>query len=260
MPKLYAVAMRRSLFTLIILFVIIPAVSQATKNDAADDSKFMEINELKSEVKRMKETTERIHNAFEIYDLDMVNENYSDVRNKLNGIDNTLENITDEEEAELGDHFYESYNEAIKSYSKLITLYDLYMALEDRKESWSDQYFRLWETVFVLKTRVDNLYVREENMNMHYGGMKDYKYESIRKRNIYEVCNSIYNEGIMDLKGTGDCAHYERIQILNEVLPVLKKCDKLAIIENTRDLEKQLKKADDLEVQRKTLLDYPLTD
>jgi hypothetical protein len=137
------------------------------------------------------------------------------------------------------------YDLTVTSYHELLNQYDFYRQLEERKEAWSDEYFRLWEQTYALKKRIDVMYVKEEKMNVHYGGMSDYKYQSVRKRNLYEACINIYESSLADLKSSADCDHYARIQILNRLLPVMNKCEELSFDENTRDLEKDLRKEDD---------------
>jgi hypothetical protein len=102
------------------------------------------------------------------------------------------------------------------------------------------------------------MYVKEEKMNVHYGGMSDYKYQSVRRRNIYEACSNIFNSGLLNLKSTGDCDHYERIQILNELIPVLRKCEKLSYADDTRELERDLKKEEGTEKMVELILDFEI--
>ena len=97
-------------------------------------------------------------------------------------------------------------------------------------------------------------------MNVHYGGMNDYKYESVRKRNIYEACSNIFNSGLLELKSTGDCDHYDRILILGKLLPVMRKCEKLSYKDNTRDLERNLKREDDIQIMSDLILNFELDD
>jgi len=146
----------------------------------------------------------------------------------------------------------------LSTYNKLFNLYEFYLQLEEKKEEWSDEYFRLWEQTYALKMRIDKMYVKEEKMNVHYGGMSDYKYQSVRRRNIYEACSSIFNSRLLKLKSTGDCDHYERIQILNELLPVLRKCEKLSYTEDTRELEKDLKRVEGTDKMADLILNFEM--
>lgn len=62
--------------------------------------------------------------------------------------------------------------------------------------------------------------------------------------------------GLIGLKATGDCDHYANIQIPNEMLPVLKKSEKLSYAEDTRDLEKDLRREDDKTEKAELILNF----
>ena len=168
--------------------------------------------------------------------------------------------LENHESTSIKNEFFDLYESALDSYNSLINLYDFYRQLEDKKEAWSTEYFKLWEQTYAMKTRIDNLYIKEEKMNVHYGGLNDYKYESVRKRNLYEACSNIFNSGLLELKSTGDCDHYDRILILEQLLPVMRKCEKLSYTDNTRDLERNLKREDDIQIMSELILNFEFDD
>ena len=123
---------------------------------------------------------------------------------------------------------------------------------------WSDQYFDIWETTYAYKVRIDQLFVNEEKVNVHYGGMKDAEVTKIKKKNIYASCNAVYDKTLSQLKRLNDCDHYGKIQLLEELLPVLQKCSKLINVKSTKTLEKELRKTDDPRQKAILILDFEI--
>jgi hypothetical protein len=214
--------------------------------------------EYKSEMQRIKEEGEEIHEIFNILDLLVVEETYEQLTERIHDTESRLRMLEEDESTPMKNEFFDRYESMLTTYNKLINLYEFYRQLEERKEQWSDEYFSLWEQTYALKTRIDKMYVKEEKMNVHYGGMSDYKYQSVRRRNIYEACSGIFNAGLLKLKSTGDCDHYERIQILNKMIPLLRKCEKLSYTDDTRELEKELRREDDMDNMAELILNFDL--
>ena len=213
-------------------------------------------SEYFAEVKKLQNDSKEIYSIFSVFELQIVEEEYQKLNMDLHKVEEALNELGDSEEIKRGNEFFDLYENAMKSYSEFISLYDFYIQMEDKKERWSNQYFRLWEQTYALKSRIEILYVKEEKVNVHYGGMKDAKYISIRKRGIYEACNTIYNYDMLRLKRLNDCNFYDRILLLNDLIPVLRKCEKLVYAKSTRSLEKSLKKTDDPEQMAKFIVNY----
>jgi hypothetical protein len=245
----------------ILFFSTLSSILQAhTKDDndsLKDDQNWLsQTSEYKKEVQKIKENSLEILKLLELYDLNIVKKVFENLDYSLGETEKILNELDDSENTEMKNKFYGLYESTLDSYDRLLILYDFYTQLQDKKEEWSNEYFSLWEKTYTLKTRIDRMYVKEEKMNVHYGGMSDYKYQSVRKRNLYEACTNIYNASLLDLKSTGDCEHYERIQILIRLLPVMSKCEKLSFEENTRDLERDLRKEDDIQKKAQYILDF----
>jgi len=88
--------------------------------------------------------------------------------------------------------------------------------------------------------------------------MKDAEVTKIKKKNIYESCNTIYDKTLIQLKRLNDCDHYGRIQLLEELLPVLHKCTKLINVKSTKTLEKELRRVDDPKQKAELILDFQI--
>ncbi len=248
----------------LIFFSVLPlsmTIAGNLKPVLNEDKKWPErIKEYEQEVTRIETDAILIHETLDVYHLDVVEEEYNRLTTSLDQVKHTLAELKISESTVIKNQFYDLYESIVNSYDKLVTLYDFYRQLENKKEEWSNQYFRLWEQTYDLKTRVERVYVKEEKMNVHYGGLSDYKYKSVYKRNLYESCNSFYNASLLNLKSTGDCDHYQRILILEKVIPVLRKCEKLSAHEETRSLEKELRKTDDPEKIEQLILSFPFED
>ncbi len=249
----------------ILIFLTFSNVLLARLNDDNDslngeNNWLAQVNEFKEEVEKIKKNSVEIYQLLEIYHLSIVEEEFENFNKSVGEAEQLLDELNDSERTDLKNKFYELYESTLDSYNHLMNFSDFYRQLENKKEEWSDNYFNLWEQTYVSKTRMDKMYVKEEKMNVHYGGMSDYKYESVRKRNLYEACTNIFNARLLDLKSTGDCDHYDRIQILNHLLPVMQKCEKLAFEEDTRDLEKELKKEEDSQKMTELILDFEIME
>ena len=249
----------------ILFFSTLPYILQAHTNDDKDSLKedqnwLSQTNEYLKEVQKIKENSLEILKLLEVYDLNIVEKEFENLNYSLGETEKMLLELDGTENTEMKNKFYGLYESTLDSYGHLLNLYDFYTQLQEKKEEWSNEYFKLWEQTYALKTRIDRTYVKEEKMNVHYGGMSDYKYQSVRKRNLYDACTNIYNASLLGLKSTGDCDHYERIQILNRLLPVMSKCEKLSFAEDTRGLEKDLRKEKDTQNQGQLILDFEIAE
>lgn len=241
---------------LLLLILILSASHVGYASDGDKDKTTINIAEFTREVRQIQKDAEDIFQYFQIYDLEIINDTYTNFSEKITLTKKSLKELSDSQDADLRDKFYDLYELTLDSYNKLTDLYAFSVQMENKEEQWSNQYFNLWEQTYAYRTRIDNLYVKEEKVNVHYGGMKDAKMTKVRKRKIYESCISVYDQSLAELKRLNDCDHYGRIQILEDVLPVLKSCGKLAIIDNTKELEKSLRKAEDASEKAAMILDF----
>jgi hypothetical protein len=231
-------------------------INQDNDSPEEENNWMSRIREYREELARIKENSAEIYQTLEFYHLNIVEEEFRDFQASVKQTEEAIADLTGSEKTDMKNKFIDLYEITLQSYTGLVNLYDFYNQLQDKKEEWSNTYFYLWEQTYDLKTRVDKMYVKEEKMNVHYGGMDNYKYQSVRKRNLYEACIEIYNTGLLNLKATGDCEHYKRILILEEIIPVLRKCEKLSFSEDTRALEKDLKKVEDAQAIADMILNF----
>jgi hypothetical protein len=240
------------------LFVAIYLVSGIGAFCADGDSSLsgFNVSEYQAEVRKIKIDADEIYKKFEIFDLEIVEEEYQKLSNDVTKVEQILKDLNASSDINVRNEFFDLFEETRRSYGTLVNLYDFYMQLERKKDRWSNEYFNLWEQTYAYKIRIDQLYVKEEKVNVHYGGMKDTKVTKIRKKNIYAACESVYNKKLDQLKRLNDCDHHGRILILEELIPVLRKCSKLVLIDGTKPLEKDLKNTEDPEVKAELILDF----
>jgi hypothetical protein len=243
-------------FYLIVIFLLISIKGFSTDGDSSKSG--FNVNEYQAEVKKIKTDADAIYQQFEIYELDIVEEEYRRLYTDLEKVEQILRDLKNSEDIGIRNEFYDLFEEALDSYDKLISLNDFFIQLENKKERWSNQYFDMWERTYAYKVRIDQLYVNEEKVNVHYGGMKDAEVTKIRKKNIYESCNAVYDKTLTQLKRLNDCDHYGRILLLEELLPVLQKCSKLILVKNTRSLEKELKRTNDPKQKAELILKFEI--
>jgi hypothetical protein len=228
---------------------------------AADsDSRTIGVNvrEYLAEVKKIKTDADMIYQQFEIFELDIVEEEYQNLHRDLEKVEQILKELNNTVDIDIQNEFLDLFEETLDSYDRLTSLYDFFIQLEEKKEHWRNQYFNLWEQTYEYKVRIDQLYVSEEKVNVHYGGMKDAEVTKIKKKNIYESCNDLYDKTLSQLKRLNDCNHYGRIQLLEELLPVLQKCSKLIYVKKTKTLEKELRKTNHLTRKAELIMDFEI--
>ena len=225
-------------------------------SDGDSSQNGLNVSEYQAEVRKIKIDAEEIYKTFEIFDLDIVEEEYNKLANDLTEVEQILNDLNSSSDTNVRNEFFDLFEEARGSYNTLVNLYDFYIQLERKKDRWSNEYFNMWEQTYAYKTRIDQLYVKEEKVNVHYGGMKDTQVTKIRKKSIYEACESVYNKKLEELKRLNDCDHHGRIIILEDLMPVLRKCSKLVLVDGTKPLEKELRHTDDPNVQAELILDF----
>jgi hypothetical protein len=245
--------MKRASLLVIISFF---SWSIAFCSDGDSSQNGLNVSEYQAELRKIKIDAEEIYRTFEIFDLDIVEEEYQNLTNDLSEVEQILNELNSSNDTNIQNEFFDLFEEARGSYGTLVNLYDFYIQLERKKDRWSNEYFNLWEQTYAYKTRIDQLYVKEEKVNVHYGGMKDKKVTKIRKKNIYEACETVYDKKLDELKRMNDCDHHGRVLILEELIPVLRKCSKLVLIDGTKPLEKNLKNTDDPQFKAELILDF----
>ncbi len=243
-------------YFLIIVFMF--SCSLALSSDGDSSQNGLSVSEYQAEVRKIKIDAGEIYRTFEIYDLDIVEEEYQRLSNDIAEVEQILNDNNSLSDTNIRNEFFDLFEETRESYGTLVNLYDFYNQLERKKDRWSNEYFNIWEQTYAYKTRIDQLYVKEEKVNVHYGGMNDTKVTKIRKKNIYEACESIYNKKLDELKRLNDCDHHGRIIILEDLMPVLRKCSKLVLIDRTKPLEKELKNTDDTQLKAELILDFQI--
>jgi len=243
-------------YFLMMVFILVGIKGYSTDSDSSKSG--FNVSEYQAEVKKIKSDADEIYQQFQIFELDVVEEEYQRLNDDVEKVEQILKELNNTEDISIRNEFFDLFEETLDSYNKLISLYDFYVQLERKKERWSNEYFNLWEQTYALKVRIDQLYVKEEKVNVHYGGMKDAEVTKVRKRNIYESCNIIYDKTLSRLKRLNDCDHYGRIQLLQELMPVLSKCIKLANVQGTKTLEKELRKMDDPKRKAELILDFEI--
>lgn len=246
----------KKVYPLIIISLYSWTLALGYDGDSAQSG--LNVSEYQAEVRKIKTDAEEIYNTFAVFDLDIVEEEYQKLSDEITEVEQILKDLNSTSDTNIRNEFFDLFEETRKSYGTLLNLYDFYTQLERKKDRWSNEYFNMWEQTYAYKVRIDQLYVKEEKVNVHYGGMKDKKVTKIRKKNIYEACESIYNNKLDLLKRLNDCDHHGRILILEELMPVLRKCSKLALVDGTKPLEKELRNTDDAQLMAELIVDYRL--
>ena len=133
-----------------------------------------------------------------------------------------------------------------KSHETILFTHQVVQSIEREKEHAADQYFKLWDKVFYLKKRVDDLY-QDKKVLKNYQLNIEKETVILRKKRIFDGYQAIYNGKLEILKKTNECDYRRKIDILNDIERALIKCEKLLYREDTKELEKMIKKAESLE-------------
>jgi len=246
----------KKVYPLIIISLFSWTLTLSYDGDSSQNG--LNVSEYQAEVRKIKTVAEEIYNTFEIFNLDIVEEEYQKLSDDITEVEQILKDLNSTSDTNIRNEFFDLFEETRESYGTLMNLYDFYTQLERKKDRWSNEYFNMWEQTYAYKIRIDQLYVKEEKVNVHYGGMKDKKVTKIRKKNIYEACQIIYNKKLDQLKRLNDCDHHGRILILEELMPVLRKCSKLALLDGTKPLEKELRNMDDPQLMAELILNFQM--
>ncbi len=244
----------KKVYPLIIISLYSWTVALSYDGDSSQSG--LNVSEYQAEVRKIKTDAEEIYNTFAVFDLDIVEEEYQKLSDEITEVEQILKDLNSTSDTNIRNEFFDLFEETRESYGTLLNLYDFYTQLERKKDRWSNDYFNMWEQTYAYKVRIDQLYVKEEKVNVHYGGMKDKKVTKIRKKSIYEGCESVYNKRLEELKRLNDCDHHSRILILEDLIPVLRKCSKLVLIDGTKPLEKELRNTDDPRLKAELILNY----
>ena len=172
---------------------------------------------------------------------------YNDALAKLNTMYKEVYDKAELEAVELARYevmIENELNRAQLAYEKLHFLKKAIEVKEMKEDEWEDIYFRLWNNISEKKERVDDAYIRTSKNNTYYGGASEVEIQQIRKRKLYDAGMSYYNNALLHLRREKD--YKDRIEIEEKVIALLDRMNKL-ILEDTRALEKQLKKASDIE-------------
>ena len=242
----------------LLVFVFLFACVSLFGSDGDTSQSGLSVSEYQAEVRKIKIDAEEIYRTFEIFNLEIVEEEYQKLSNDISQVEQILKDLNTSSDTNVRNEFFDLFEETRESYGNLVNLYDFYIQLERKKDRWSNEYFNLWEQTYAYKTQIDQLYVKEEKVNVHYGGMKDTKVTKIRKKNLYEGCESVYNKKLAELKRLNDCDHHGRILILEDLIPVLRKCSKLVLVDGTKPLEKDLKNTNDPQLKAQLIIDFQI--
>ncbi len=162
-----------------------------------------------------------------------------------------LQLIKEFEESENEDTF-QLINER---YELIAFAHKFSLELASAEEAVKTRYFRVWDQVTYLKKRVDNLYTFKESVGNSALGF-DSEEVNVYKKPIYIAYNVIFDEYMNKLKGTYECEYQQKIEYLSQIIPVLAKCENLLTQENTKELEKSLKKLENVEEIEKMLIGF----
>ena len=128
------------------------------------------------------------------------------------------------------------------SWKKIQFAIELQSEIERENEILSIEYHNLWSNVFLYRTRISTLYIQKRESNMLYGGVTKDERTYVIKNRIYEAGSEIYDDYLMRVRNINQANYYDRIQILQDAKAILVKLEKLLFHEDTKELEKSLKK------------------
>ena len=130
--------------------------------------------------------------------------------------------------------------------------------IELEKEKYTDRYFEIWDKMFRQKLKVDRLYTKV-NVNENIALNQKSEFLTFRKKNLYDVYNKIYNLNLSKLKKLNECDYKNKIDVIISTISLLDAFEKLLLADNTKTLEKSLKKITDIDEMKKILNAHQLS-
>ena len=151
------------------------------------------------------------------------------------------------------DQISEMLEKANESVEKLRFTSKVLKKIEIEKSDAQREYHRLWSNLYQSRDLIEKLYVKTEDMSGMYGGLYGESSENVTKRQIYKGGVEIYDDYIKQLKGMNECDHANKIFIIEDALEVMNYLEELFSQEDTKEIEKKLRKAKTLEQKKRIL-------
>lgn len=247
-----------------------PVIPENYSISAVTDS----VNALTKQLLDIKQEASRIHSEYAVYESDAIIENYEKCSaalesalslseslvtelNVLRTVDKqeieaaTLNNVRKKEE-----RFYISCQEVFSAYGKLSAIDNFYSQLEAKKAEWRTEYEMLSAKVISRKEAIDDLFERSTSRNYYYGGMNDVETITIRKKNIYEAYNFVYDAKVEQVQLLPTSDYRAKVALLEDILEVLEAANTIGRTEETRELEKSLRNIENCEEVIKQFNDF----
>jgi len=209
----------------------------------------------------VKQKAEYIHDLYKIYENEVIEKEYVSFKENINETNSTYEQMTkivnlQQEQVSVKEqaHITELVNQYLKYYrrakaclNRMEYLHKFYSQLLVKENEWKSKYFKLNEQVFYLKSQIDKIYIKRETRNYYYGGMTSEEIVTYRKKPVYQAFNTVYDAKVNELRGLSTDDYYGRNALVEKLLVFMKKVLEIGNVENTRDLEKTLKKLENVE-------------
>ncbi len=125
---------------------------------------------------------------------------------------------------------------------------EIYLDIEKENDRLRGEYHNHWNETYYRKKRVENLFIKIDTIHHYYGSAKGVQKVTIRKKNIYEPGMLAYDEYEWKLRNLKQCDFRNRISHLKQMQALLIRLEELLYLNNTRELEKSLRKETDIEV------------
>lgn len=130
-------------------------------------------------------------------------------------------------------------------------------SIEIEKEQYTNRYFETWDKMFHLKRKVDRLYTKisvNENLALNQKS----EFLSYRKKYLHEAYTNIYEYNFSKLKNLNECDYKNKTDVLNSTISLLEASEKLLFADDTKELERSLKKITDTNEIKKLLSTHSL--
>ena len=152
------------------------------------------------------------------------------------------------------------YQHVESSYEKMLFAKQIYLETEVKNDRLGTEYHNVWNNVFQYRNRVQKLFVKEEQVNMHFGSLTDVEKVTVRKKNIYEAGIRVYDHYLSKVRNLKQCNYQARINELRRAKAILVAIEELLYAEGTRQLEKSLKKDFDITSIEDKIFSFDITD
>ncbi len=252
-----------------LLFIVASYTANATFLQStftvAGNSEPTDFKKLVTDSQGFYQKAQSLNKEFAHVDLPSIESSISTIKSNVDSIKIYVQLISDNStDSASMNHFQNAaqrlYLQVENTYEKMLFAKQIYLETEAKNDKLGTEYHNVWNNVFQYRNRVQKLFVKEEQINMHFGSLTDVEKVTVRKKNLYEAGIRVYDHYLAKVRNLKQCDYESRIKELRRAKAILVAIEELLYAEGTRPLEKSLKKDFDITSIEDKIFSFNTTD